>query len=176
MEGFAEERCIFYFERVWRLWRRENDQPHHTGDAFSTHKRGWGLWGSKNDQLHHSWDAFNTHQKKGWHQTGRRSAAALRGIRVRGASLFSRMWEGAAAPLRGGFPKQPHHWEEDFWISRTVERTSGATALLEERKYSAVLLGFKDLQEEVFNYVQRMGSHHTMHHWNCFLFLLKKSY
>ena len=108
-------------KRGWRLWGRKNDQPHHTWDAFSTHKRGWRLWGSKNDQRHHSWDAFSTHQKRGWHQTGRRSAAALRGIRVRGASLFSRMWEGAAAPLRGGFSNQPHRWE-NFRSSCTIRR------------------------------------------------------
>ena len=39
------------------------------------------------------------------------AAAALRGIQVRGARLFSGMWEDAAAPLRGGFPEQPHHWK-----------------------------------------------------------------
>ena len=92
------------------------------------------------------------HQKRWWHQTGRRSATALRGIRVREARLFSRMWDGATTPLRWGFPEQPHHWEDDFWINRIVERTSRAAALLEERKHSTVLLGFKDHQEEVFSY------------------------
>ena len=67
------------------------------------------------------WGRFQHHQKRGWYQTGRRSAATLRGIRVRGASLFSRMWEGAAAPLRGGFPNQPHHWE-NFRSSCTIRR------------------------------------------------------
>ena len=60
---FTEKRGIFYFERVWRLWRRENDQLHHTWDAFSMHKRGWCLWGRKNDQPHHTWDAFSTHKR-----------------------------------------------------------------------------------------------------------------